>query len=99
MLIAQKIANFNGAQADSLIRKAIGKKKASMFPMIRRCLIYGKKNIPGPEGWEDDNNAPWYDEKQKYGTEISGALSNGYTVEEVDKFFNDLVGFGSYALI
>lgn len=70
-----------------------------MFPMIRRCLIYGKKNIPGPEGWEDDNNAPWYDEKQKYGTEISGALSNGYTVEEVDKFFNDLVGFGSYALI
>lgn len=68
-----------------------------MFPMIRRCLIYGKKNIAGPERWENDNNAPWYDEKRKYGTEISGALANGYTVEEVDSFFDDLVGFGSYA--
>ena len=43
MLISKKIAGFDGSQADALIRKAIGKKKESMFPMIRRCLIYGKK--------------------------------------------------------
>ena len=96
MLISKKIAGFDGSQADALIRKAIGKKKESMFPMIRRCLIYGKKNCEGPEGWEEDNSTYWYDPKKKYGKEIPGALVNGYSLEELDAFFESLLSFARY---
>lgn len=68
-----------------------------MFPMMIRCHIYGKKNYKGPEGWEEDENAPWYDPKEKYGPEIRGALANGYTKEEVLKYFETIEGFASYA--
>lgn len=67
-----------------------------MFPMMIRCHIYGKKNCEGPEGWEQDNNAPWYDPKGKYGPEIKGALANGYTKEEVLKYFDIIEGFANY---
>ena len=49
--------------------------------MLIRCHIYGKKNCEGPEGWESNDNAPWYDPKGTYGDEIKGALANGYSVE------------------
>lgn len=62
-----------------------------------RCHIYGKKNCEGPEGWEQDDKAPWYDSKGKYGPEIPGALMNGYTKEEVLKYFETIEGFASYA--
>lgn len=65
--------------------------------MMKRCHIYGKKNIEGPEGWEDDDTAPWYDPKGKYGGEIKGALANGYTVEEMNHYFDEIMGFSSYA--
>lgn len=65
--------------------------------MMIRCHIYGKKNCKGPEGWEQDDNAPWYDPKGKYGPEIKGALANGYTKEEVLKYFETIEGFASYA--
>ena len=67
-----------------------------MFPMIRRCLIFGKKNTEGPEGWETNDNLPWYDPEQKYGEEIPGALSNGYTIEEMNRLWDQLEGYGSY---
>ena len=97
MQISKQVSGFNANQADALMRKAIAKKKLDMFPMIRRCLIYGKKNIEGPDGWETNDNLPWYDPKQKYGDEIAGALVNGYTVEEMDLFWNDMLGYASYA--
>lgn len=65
--------------------------------MIRRCLIYGKKNCEGPDGWEENDNLPWYDPKKKYGVEIPGALVNGYTAEEMDTFWKSILGFASYA--
>ena len=52
----------------------------------RLCHIYGKKNCNGPAGWENDDNAPWYDPNGKYGGEIKGALANGYTVEEMREY-------------
>lgn len=64
--------------------------------MMKRCHIYGKKNCEGPTGWEDDDNAPWYDPKMKYGKEIPGALSNGYSKEEVLKYFDDIEDFAKY---
>lgn len=97
MQIAKQISGFDDNQADSIVRKIIAKKKASMFPMMIRCHIYGKKNCEGPEGWEQDDNAPWYDPKGKYGPEIKGAVSNGYTPEEMNYYFDYISGFSSYA--
>lgn len=65
--------------------------------MMKRCHIYGKKNCEGPEGWEKDDTAPWYDPKGKYGGEIKGALANGYTVDEMNHYFDEIMGFSSYA--
>lgn len=97
MQIAKQVSGFDDNQADSIVRKIIAKKKASMFPMMIRCHIYGKKNIEGPEGWEQDNNAPWYDPKGKYGPEIRGAIVNGYTADEMNYYFDYISGFSSYA--
>lgn len=97
MQIAKQVSGFDDNQADSIVRKIIAKKKASMFPMMIRCHIYGKKNCEGPEGWEQDDNAPWYDPKGKYGPEIKGAISNGYTPEEMNYYFDYISGFSSYA--
>lgn len=97
MLISKQVSGFDGSQADSITRKITAKKKAEMFPMMIRCHIYGKKNIEGPEGWENDDHAPWYDPKGKYGKEIPGALINGYTEEELRLYFDKIMGFASYA--
>ena len=97
MQIAKQVSGFDDNQADSIVRKIIAKKKASMFPMMIRCHIYGKKNTEGPDGWEQDNNAPWYDPKGKYGPEIRGAITNGYTADEMNYYFDYISGFSSYA--
>lgn len=97
MQIAKQVSGFDDNQADSIVRKTVAKKKVSMFPMMIRCHIYGKKNCEGPEGWEQDDNAPWYDPKGKYGPEIKGAVANGYTPEEMKYYFEYISGFSSYA--
>lgn len=97
MQIAKQVSGFDDNQADSIVRKIIAKKKASMFPMMIRCHIYGKKNIEGPKGWEQNNNEPWYDPKGKYGPEIRGAIVNGYTADEMNYYFDYISGFSSYA--
>ena len=97
MAISKKVAGFDDGQADSITRKITAKKKVEMMPMMRRCHIYGKKNCEGPEGWENDNNAPWYDPKGKYGKEIPGAISNGYTAEQIDGYFEKIRKFSEYA--
>ncbi len=96
MAISKQVSGFDDNQADSIVRKIIAKKKVKLFPMLIRCHIYGKKNCEGPEGWEEDNNAPWYDPKGKYGGEIKGALANGYTAEELKHYFDTIAGFSSY---
>ena len=98
MLISKRIAGFDDAQADSICRKTIAKKRKKMFPMMIRCHIYGKKNCEGPEGWENDDHAPWYDPKGKLGAEIPGAIVNGYTEKELKKYFETIEGFSSYCL-
>ncbi len=97
MAISKKVSGFDDTQADSITRKITAKKKVEMFPMMKRCHIYGKRNVEGPEGWEQDDTAPWYDPKGKYGGEIKGALANGYTVEEMNHYFDEIMGFSSYA--
>ena len=48
------LLGFNMNQADSLVRKIIGKKKIDQMEMLRRIMKYGKINSDGPEGWEDN---------------------------------------------
>ena len=99
MAISKRIAGFDDNQADSITRKIVGKKIAKLWPMLIRCHTFGKKNCEGPEGWEDNNNLPWYDPKGKYGGEIEGAVSKGYSADEVISFFNSIENYASYALI
>lgn len=65
--------------------------------MLIRCHAFGKKNCEGPEGWELNDSMPWYDPKGKYGGEIEGAISKGYTAQEVINFFRTIEKFGHYA--
>lgn len=95
MQISKKIAGFNDMQADILTRKIIGKKQVDKWHMLIRCHTYGKKNEEGPTGWEFQDNLPWYDPKGKYGGEIPGAISNGYTRKEVEDFFKSTEKFSS----
>ena len=96
MYISKKVAGFNDMQADSICRKAVAKKKADMMKIMIRCHIYGKKNCEGPNGWEDDDKAPWYDPKAKYGDEIVGAVNNGYTEKEMLSYFHTIENYCSY---
>ena len=42
MLMAQKVAGFNGNQADTYLRKGVGKKKRALIDLCRQWFIYGK---------------------------------------------------------
>lgn len=99
MYISKKVAGFDDMQADSITRKILGKKKVEMMPMMKRCHIYGKRNCEGPDGWEKDDKAPWYDPKGKYGNEIPGGLSKGYTEQEILEYFSKIEAFAHYSLI
>jgi DNA polymerase-3 subunit alpha len=96
MMISKQVSGFDDNQADSLTRKILAKKKVEQMPMLERCHIYGKKNCEGPKGWEQDDKAPWYDPKGKYGPEIKGAIANGYTEKEMKDYFELIQGFSSY---
>lgn len=97
MQVSVDCFGFNLNQADSLTRKILAKKKKDKMAMLRRMFIYGKKNIEGPEGWEENSNLPWYDPDGKhYGDEICGGLAKGYTLEELKKFNTDIQAYSSY---
>ena len=67
------------------------------MPMMFRCHAYGKKNIEGPPSWETNDQLPWYDPKGKYGAEIPGAIANGYTADEIKRYFDLISEFASYS--
>lgn len=96
MQVSRQVAGFTGTQADSLTRKIIAKKHADKMTMLMRCHVYGKKNCEGPEGWENNNELPWYDPKGKYGPEIPGGITNGYTAEEIIKYFEAISEAAKY---
>lgn len=96
MIIGVRALGFNMAQADNLIRKIFAKKKRDKMEMLRRMMIFGKKNEEGPEGWHDNPNLPWYDKEEEYGPEICGGLANGYTQNEMTDFWNNIQQFCEY---
>lgn len=97
MKVSVDCFGFNQNQADSLTRKILAKKKKDKMAMLRRMFIYGKKNVNGPEGWEEKQNLPWYDAGgAHYGDEIAGGLAKGYTLEELEKFNSDIQAYASY---
>jgi DNA polymerase-3 subunit alpha len=96
MKISVVAAGFNSNQSDSIVRKVFAKKKKDQMEMLRRMFFYGKVNAEGPDGWEEDADAPWYDLKAKYGAAIKGACNNGYTVAEITKFWTNIEGFADY---
>ena len=96
MAVSKLISGFDDRQADSITRKIVAKKKKALWPLLLRTHIYGKKNCEGPAGWENDDTAPWYDPKGKYGGEIEGAIAKGYTPQELLDYFDKIEGFAEY---
>ncbi len=99
MLIAQRVAKFNGNQSDSYLRKATAKKKKDLLDLCRQWFIYGKLNEEAPEGYDEENkNQVMYDPTGKYGDPILGGINNGglYTVEMLSTFWESIQEFCSY---
>ena len=96
MLIGQHVAGFDDSQSDSIIRKALAKKKKDMMELARRSFIYGKLNIADPTPDSGDINRPYYDPKAKYGSPILGGTNNGWTEKELSDFWETLKGYASY---
>lgn len=96
MLISKHVSLFNDAQSDSIIRKALAKKKPEMMDLARRSFIYGKINSEDPTPELDTENRPYYDPKGKYGDPIPGGINNGYSEEELNSFWDKLRGYASY---
>lgn len=96
MAIGVKAFGFNSNQSDSILRKIIGKKRKDKLEMLRRICKYGKISAEGPEGWHDNPDLAWYDPEEKMGPAIPGGLANNYTEQEMDDFWNVLIGFADY---
>jgi DNA polymerase-3 subunit alpha len=97
MLIAKKVAGFDDNQADSYLRKALAKGAVDKMELCRRWLIYGKKNEVAPKDYDESNtNQVMYDPKGKYGNPIKGAINNGYKIDKLNAFWDDLKGYASY---
>lgn len=97
MLIAKKVAGFDDSQADSILRKALAKKKEDKMELARRLFIYGKINKKAPADYDENNkNQVIYDPKAKYGAPVNGGMANEYTEKELAEFWNKLKGYASY---
>lgn len=97
MLIAKKIAGFDDNQADSYLRKALAKGHKEKMELCRQWLIYGKINKPAPNGYNiNDKDQPMYDPTAKHGSEILGAINNGYNEKELKEFWEMLKDYASY---
>ena len=97
MLIAKLVAGFDDTQADSILRKALAKKKKDKMELARRLFIYGKKNCAPPSDYDENNlNQCIYDPKMKYGAPVMGGINNGYTEQELTEFWEKLKGYASY---
>lgn len=97
MLIAKLVAGFDDSQADSILRKALAKKKADKMELARRLFIYGKINEEAPADYDESNsNQPIYDPTGKHGAPVMGGINNGYTEQELTEFWEKLKGYASY---
>lgn len=97
MQIAQKVAGFDGNQADSFLRKAMAKKRVELLKLCQRWFVYGKRNETPPADYDPDSLiGPMYDPTGKYGAPILGGVANGYDEKLLTDFFNSLESFASY---
>ena len=100
MLISQRVAGYSDNQADSYLRKAFAKKQKEKMAICRQWFIYGKKNGPAPEGYDEANlNQPMYDPTGKHGEAIVGGIGNGYDEKQLADFWKSIEGFADYLSI
>lgn len=97
MKISQVVAGFNDNQADSLLRKAVAKKKKDKMDLCRQLFIYGKVNEEPPAGYDpEDKDQVLYDPKAEYGAPIKGGISNNYDRHMLSDFWKDMENYASY---
>ena len=97
MKIAQRVAGFDGNQADTYLRKALGKKIKEKMDLCRQFFIYGKVNEEPPEGYDpEDKDQVLYDPEGEFGAPILGGINNGYKLKTLVDFWNQLEGYAKY---
>ena len=97
MLISQRVAGFSDNQADSYLRKATAKKQKDKMALCRQWFIYGKRNEEPPTDYDASNmNQPMYDPTGRHGEPVLGGLNNGYSEQELSKFWTDIEGYCDY---
>lgn len=97
MLIAQRVAGFNGNQADSYLRKGTAKKDRKKMDLCRQWFIYGKVNEEPPADYDPENkDQVMYDPKGIHGAPIKGGIANGYNKDDLIKFWHDIEGYCDY---
>ncbi|MCY8890530.1 DNA polymerase III subunit alpha [Bacillus spizizenii] len=97
MLISQRVAGFNGNQADSYLRKGTAKKDKKKMALCKQWFVYGKINAAAPAGYDEDNkDQVMYDPEGKHGAPITGGINNGYDKDVLLRFWNDIEGYADY---
>jgi len=88
--IGQIMAGYNLGDADSRIRKVLGKKLKKKIPEIRNEFIYGKTSV-----YDEDHNVIGIgDSPSPY---CEGSLARGYSLELSEKIFDIMEAFAKYS--
>lgn len=88
--LGRTMAGYSMGNADSRIRKVLGKKKVKMIPEIKNEFIYGKKS----KFDENHNVIGISDEPSDY---CEGSLARGYSLELSEKIFDNMAAFAKYS--
>lgn len=88
--IGQVMAGYNLGNADSRIRKVLGKKLKKKIPEIRNEFIYGKTSV-----YDEDHNVIGIGEDPS--PYCVGSLARGYSLELSEKMFDTMEAFAKYS--
>jgi DNA polymerase-3 subunit alpha len=90
MQLGRLMAGYSMGNADSRIRKILGKKLVKKIPEVRNEFLYGKKSIFD----ENHNVIGISNEPSEY---CSGCLARGYSEELSTKVFNNIAAQAKYS--
>lgn len=88
MQIVQVMGGYSLGRAD-VLRRAMGKKKASVMKKEREYFIFGKKEVP-----EYTDSAGKLHKREP---EVEGAIKRGFTREVAESVFDKMEKFAEYA--
>lgn len=84
------MAGYTMGNADTRIRRTLGKKKIKLIPEIHNEFVYGKKSL-----YDENHNVIGISEENSDYCE--GAINRGYSKETVEKIFDTMAAFAKYS--